>query len=94
MANSPPFAASNSFVETPLRRMAFQTGLFGKTLVLLTDEDIIEFMSEWKGKKGKRRLDLLLKSRFFCDSSKFELVVYEGMSIRLSPASGMRSELF
>jgi hypothetical protein len=48
MANSPPFAASNSFVETPLRRMVFQTGFFGKTLVLLTGEDIIEFMSEKK----------------------------------------------
>jgi hypothetical protein len=67
MANPPPFAASNSFVETPRRRMAFQTGLFGKTLVLLTDEDIIEFMSEKKRNKGKRHLDpldLLLKAEF------------------------------
>jgi len=55
MTNSPPFAASNSFVETPLRRMVFQTGLFGETLVLLTDEDIIEFMSEKKERKKERK---------------------------------------
>jgi hypothetical protein len=93
MANSPPFAASNSFVARPLRRMAFQTGLFGETLVLLTDEDIIEFMSERKRKKGRDAL-IFFKKLIFGDSSKFELVVYQGMSIRLSPASGMRSELF
>jgi hypothetical protein len=56
MTNSPPFAASNSFVGTPLRRMVFQTGLFGETLVLLTDEDIIEFMSEKKERKEKDAL--------------------------------------
>jgi len=55
MTNTPPFAASNSFVETPLRRMVFQTGLFGETLVLLTDEDIIEFMSEKKERKKERK---------------------------------------
>jgi hypothetical protein len=36
--------------------MAFQTGLFGETLVLLTDEDIIEFMSEKKERKAKDAL--------------------------------------
>jgi hypothetical protein len=46
MADLPPFAASNSFVETPLLGTALQTGLFGKTLVFLTDADIIEFISE------------------------------------------------
>jgi hypothetical protein len=56
MTNSPPFAASNSFVETPLRRMVFQTGLFGTTLVFLTDEDIIEFMSEKKRRKDRDAL--------------------------------------
>ena len=35
--------------------MVFQTGLFGETLVLLTDEDIIEFMSEKKERKKERK---------------------------------------
>jgi hypothetical protein len=64
MTNLPPFAASNSFVETPLLRTALQTGLFGKTLVFLIDEDIIEFISEKIRRKARGLLGLLLRAEF------------------------------
>jgi hypothetical protein len=53
MANLPPFVASSSFVETPLRRRSFQTGLLGKARVFLTDEDIMDFMSNKKRRQTK-----------------------------------------
>jgi hypothetical protein len=61
MLNSPPFVASNSFVETPLRRKSFPTGLRGKARVFLTDVDIMDFMSG--NKRGhKSHLSLFLKA--------------------------------
>jgi hypothetical protein len=45
MINSPPFVASNSFVETPLPRRPFPTRLLGKARVFLTDEDVMDFMT-------------------------------------------------
>jgi hypothetical protein len=61
MINSPPFVASNSFVETPLRRRSFPTGLLGKPRVFLTDEDIMDFISG--NKRGhKSQLSLFLKA--------------------------------
>jgi len=61
MINSPPFVASNSFVEAPLRRRSFPTGLLGKARVFLADEDIMDFISGNK-RRHKSYLSLLFKA--------------------------------
>jgi hypothetical protein len=94
MANSPPFVASNSFVETPLRRRSFQTGLLGKGRVVLTVEDIIDFMSDNERKKTRDTLVFDLKLKFY-DSFQFGCLVYGGAERpTFSGKAGMRSQLF